>query len=125
VEKVTGIGGMFFRAADTDKLAQWYEENLGVTRVPSDYDSPCWKQEAGETVFAPFKQDTDYFGDMSKQWMINFRVHDLDAMVEQLRANGVNVDVDAETYPNGRFAKLFDLEGNPIQLWQPGGVDPH
>lgn len=125
MEKVTGVGGVFFRARDPEKLGEWYEKNLGVNRVPSDYDTPAWKQEAGTCVFAPFKEDTDYFGDMKNQWMVNFRVRNLDAMVAQLRANGVDVEVEDEAYPNGRFAKLFDPEGNPIQLWEPGGCDPH
>jgi len=117
MEKVLGIGGFFFRAKDPKSLAKWYEDNLGVS-------TPSWRTEAGVTAFAPFKQDTDYFGDMRLQWMINFRVRDLDAMVKQLRGGGVAVEVDAEEDPYGRFARLNDPEGNPIQLWQPGGRDP-
>jgi glyoxylase I family protein len=71
------------------------------------------------TVFAPFPQDTAMFGRPEQQWMINFRVASLDAMVEQLRAAGIEVKVDPESYPNGRFAQLRDPEGNPIQLWEP------
>ncbi len=126
MEKVMGIGGFFFRANDTGKLAKWYHDNLGISPVPEDYDSPCWKTEPGTTVFAPFSKDTEYFdGAKTKQWMINFRVRDLDAMAAQLRGNGIEVEVDPENYPNGRFAKLFDPEGNPIQLWEPDGKDPH
>ena len=120
---VTGIGGIFFRANDHKALAAWYDRNLGVTTTPTDYGGQPWRQEAGTTVFEPFKQDTKYFGDMRLQWMINFRVRDLDKMAAQLRANGVAVEIDPETYPNGRFAKINDPEGNPIQLWEPGGVD--
>ena len=123
MERVTGIGGFFFRARDPKALAQWYEDNLGVAKVPTDYGGTAWRQEAGTTVFAPFKEDTTYFGDMRLQWMMNFRVRDLDKMAAQLRANGIAVEVDPETYPNGRFAKLADPEGNPIQLWQPEGAD--
>ncbi len=124
MEKVTGIGGFFFRAKDPKALAKWYEDNFGINLVPTDYDTPAWRTEAGTTVFAPFKQDTDYFGDWRQQWMINFRVRDLKAMAAQLRANGSEVEVDPEEYPNGWFGKLNDPEGNPIQLWQPGGKDP-
>ncbi|MEQ1929379.1 MAG: VOC family protein [Parvularculaceae bacterium] len=123
MERVAGIGGFFFRAKDPKSLAKWYEDNLGVTMTPEDYESEPWRQEAGTTVFAPFREDTDYFGDKRLQWMINFRVRSIDRMAAQLAANGVAVEIDPETYPNGRFGKLNDPEGNPIQLWEPGGVD--
>jgi predicted enzyme related to lactoylglutathione lyase len=119
MEKVTGIGGIFFRADDTEKLAVWYEQHLGVSPVPSDYEQQPWQQQAGATVFAPFARDTEYFDRDSQQWMINFRVADLDAMVVQLLAAGIKVAVDDNTYPNGRFARLHDPEGNPIELWEP------
>ena len=118
MQKVQGIGGFFFRAKDVAALRKWYAEHLGVDEVPTDYDTPCWQQEAGPTVLAPFEADTEYFGRAEQQWMINFRVGDLDAMVAQLEAAGITVEVDLETYPNGRFARLDDPEGNPIQLWQ-------
>lgn len=118
-ERVQGIGGFFFRANDPKRLAAWYRDHLGLALAPTSYDAAPWRTEAGITVFAPFERDTDYFGDQQKPWMINFRVRDLDAMASQLRAGGVTVDVDPQAYPNGRFAKLTDPEGNPIQLWQP------
>ena len=118
-EKVTGIGGFFFRAHDPKGLARWYQEHLGVLVIPTSYDQKPWKQEAGETAFAPFPETTKYFGDPAKQWMINFRVRDLDKMAAQLQAAGIKVTIDAEKYPNGKFASLNDPEGNPIQLWQP------
>jgi predicted enzyme related to lactoylglutathione lyase len=124
MERVGGIGGFFFRAKDPKALAKWYEENLGVAPVPTSYNGPAWRTEAGTTVFAPFPKDTSYFGDPNQQWMINFRVRDLDKMAAQLKTNGITVEIDAEVYPNGRFASLHDPEGNPIQLWQPGGKDP-
>ncbi len=124
MERVQGIGGFFFRAKDPKKLAGWYETNLGVTSVPDNYDALPWRTSAGTTVFAPFKEDTSYFGDRRFQWMINFRVRDLNKMVAQLRERGITVELDPEVYPNGRFARLSDPEGNPIQLWQPGGKDP-
>src|SRR5262249_690922 len=123
MERVEGIGGFFFRARDPKKLAEWYEATLGVTGVPQKAGATPGRTTAGTTAFAPFKEDTTYFGDRRFQWMINFRVRDLDKMVAQLRERGIAVDVDAEVYPNGRFARLSDPEGNPIQLWQPQGKD--
>jgi predicted enzyme related to lactoylglutathione lyase len=118
-EKVLGIGGLFFRAENPGRLANWYDEHLGVSLVPSNYEEQPWQQQAGSTVFAPFDQGTEYFGEGGKMWMVNFRVSDLDAMVAQLREAGITVDVDPQEYPNGRFARLYDPEGNPIELWEP------
>ncbi|MGI9384996.1 MAG: VOC family protein [Methyloligellaceae bacterium] len=123
MESVLGIGGFFFRSKDPKALAGWYADHLGVTQVPEDYDAACWHQSGGPTVFAPFQHDTDYFRDPEKQWMINFRVRDLDAMAAQLENAGIPVEIDAEIYPNGRFARLTDPEGNPIQLWEPESID--
>jgi glyoxylase I family protein len=121
MQHVTGIGGFFFRAKDPASLSAWYKEHLGIDLMPSDYSQKPWMQEAGPTAFAPFPQDTDYFGNPNRNWMINFRVRDLAAMVEQLRSAKVEVSVDAESYPNGRFARLHDPDGNPIELWEPKG----
>ena len=118
MHKVNGIGGFFFRANDPGAMAAWYSDNLGIDPVPDSYDEPVWMQQAGETVFTAMSEALDQFNDPSRVWAINFRVADLDGMVEQLRANGNEVTVDPQTYPNGRFASLTDPEGNPIQLWQ-------
>jgi predicted enzyme related to lactoylglutathione lyase len=118
MQRVTGIGGIFFRTKDPEVLAR-YQDHLGIKLTPESYDEEPWYQKAGATVFAPFAQDTDYFGRAEQQWMINLRVRDLDAMVEQLRAANINVSMDPEQYPNGRLARLRDPEGNPIELWQP------
>lgn len=120
-EKVLGIGGLFFRAREPASLARWYEVNLGITLTPTSYDSEPWYQDAGPTVFAPFSDSTKYFGSPSQMWMVNFRVRDLSAMAAQLEANGVSVKIDPTHYPNGRFARLHDPEGNPIELWEPAG----
>jgi predicted enzyme related to lactoylglutathione lyase len=110
--KVTGIGGLFFRATDTKALAAWYETHLGIPGF--------WNQDAGQTVFMPFAADTDYFP-AAKQWMINLRVDDLDAMMAELKSAGIALETRAEweTPETGRFARLHDPEGNQIELWQP------
>jgi hypothetical protein len=122
-ERVLGIGGLFFRANDPKSLAEWYRVHLGVAPVPTSYGQPSWHTEAGTTVFAPFSQTTKYFGDPHQVWMVNFRVRSLDRMAAQLRAAGIEVKLDPEHYPNGRFARIHDPEGNPIELWEPAAQD--
>jgi len=116
-QTVDGFGGFFFRAQDPKKLAQWYADNFGIT-PSTDTAHPPWQQGAGTTAFTPFSETSTYF-DPKKPFELNFRVHDLDAMVAQLRAAGIAVSVDPQIYPYGRFAHLADPEGNPIELWQP------
>jgi predicted enzyme related to lactoylglutathione lyase len=123
MEKVTGIGGLFFRARDAVALGRWYQEHLGITLTPSSYEELPWLQEAGPTAFSPFPEASDYFGNSRQVWMVNFRVRDLDAMAAQLRGVGIAIEIDPQHYPNGRFARLHDPEGNPIELWQPAGRD--
>lgn len=119
MEKVAGIGGLFFRAHDPKALGDWYQQHLGIALTPTSEGGTVWQQEAGPTAFSPFPEKSGYFGDPTKVWMVNFRVHDLDKMVAQLRTAGIEVK-DPESYPNvGRFARLHDPEGNPIELWQP------
>lgn len=125
MERVAGIGGLFFRARHPESLSRWYAEFLGIDPAPASYDVPPWWQEAGPTVFAPFPMDSEHFQRPEQTWSVNFRVTDLDAMVRQLRGAGIEVIVDSENYPNGRFAHLTDPEGNPVQLWQPEGLDRH
>lgn len=119
METVSGIGGFFFRAHDPKGLAQWYQDHLGVLVIPTSYNQKPWQQEGGATAFAPFPETTKYFGDPSKQWMINFRVRNLAKMAAQLQAAGIKVTIDPQPYPSGKFASLNDPEGNPIQLWEP------
>jgi glyoxylase I family protein len=120
MESVDGIGGFFFKAQDAAALQRWYEDHLGIAGAPSSYGESVWTPDAGPTVFAPFAEEhweSPYLGPTG--WGINFRVRDLDAMVAQLRGAGIDVEVDPEDYPNGRFAQLTDPEGNAVQLWQP------
>jgi glyoxylase I family protein len=119
MEKVTGIGGLFFRVRDPELLSKWYEQHLGIAPAPTSEGETVWEQEAGQTVFSPFPDSSDYFGDPSKVWMVNFRVRDMIKIVEQLRASGISVDFDGQVHSIGAFARLRDPEGNPIELWEP------
>lgn len=119
---VTGIGGVFFRARDPQALAAWYETHFGILQVPTSAEGQVWTQQAGPTVFAPFPADTDYFGPPENQWMLNFRVADLDAAITGLAEAGIEVTpwpAPPEMDAVGRFAHLFDPEGNRIELWEP------
>jgi predicted enzyme related to lactoylglutathione lyase len=122
--KVLGIGGLFFRARDPDGLNAWYRTHLGVGAGCSATADPAgewtWLTQGGETVFAPFKHDTDYFA-ADKAFMINFRVSGLDALVTRLEAEGIAAERRAEWDDPavGRFARIHDPEGNAIELWEP------
>lgn len=113
---VTGIGGFFFRAKDPHGLQAWYAEHLGVGSAPYG----AWDTAAGPSVFAPFPADTDYFP-ADRQWMLNLRVDDLDALCAKLTAAGIAIVTKPEwNMPGvGRFARIHDPEGNPVELWQP------
>lgn len=116
MQKVTGLGGVFFRAAEPERLNRWYAEHLGI----GDPGNPApWEQEAGPTVFSAFERETDYFGRADQQVMLNFRVPDRDAMLAQLRAAGVTVDDRVEDHPYGRFGWATDPEGNRFEIWEP------
>ena len=116
MEHVLGVGGYFMRAADPAALGAWYRECLGL-----DADANgVWHQEPGMTVFATFDSGTDYFGSHDQRTMLNFRVRDLGAMLEQLRAKGAEVAEETQEMDGvGRFGWVTDPEGNRIELWEP------
>lgn len=126
---VLGIGGIFFRAKDPKALTQWYKDNLHIgagcnsdgTGSPDDW---YWQAAGGPTVFAPFKETTDYFP-AEKQFMLNMRVSGIDELIAKLRDKGITVETKAEwdTPETGRFARLYDPEGTAIELWQPPAGD--
>ena len=113
---ITGIGGFFFRAADPKALGAWYKKHLGV--MPDGYEP--WMQTAGPTMIVPFARDADSFP-LEKQWMINFRVSDLGQLISALRGAGIEVvtKVEWDTPETGTFARIFDPEGNAVELWEP------
>ena len=122
--KVTGIGGIFFKCKNVKEMKQWYKDNLGIES--DDYGHTFkWYEEKnsdklGRTVWSPFPEGTDYFGDPGQQVMINYRVDDIERLVEQLRQEGVTIVDDIQDYEGiGKFVHILDGEGNRIELWQP------
>jgi len=122
MERVTGIGGIFLRSADPAATQRWYEQVLGLPSDEAGYTVLHWTTLEGRpasTTWAAFAPDTTYFGQMGQQAMVNYRVPDLDAMLEQLRAAGVTVDDHIEEMEFGRFGWATDLDGRRIELWEP------
>ncbi|MEN2785940.1 VOC family protein [Sphingomonas qilianensis] len=122
---VLGIGGLFFRANDPDALNSWYREHLGigagcVSTEGATADDYSWQAEGGPVVFAPFQADSEYFA-ADKQFMLNLRVRDLDSLLEQLNASGIEIVTKPEWNDpaTGQFARIHDPEGNAIELWEP------
>lgn len=119
-----GIGGVFFKAADTAALGAWYRDNLGVP-IDEEWGGAVfpWKSNDpgsdAHTVRSPFPDHTSYFKPSTRDFMVNFRVRDLDAMLAQLRANDCEVDTNTEDNEYGKFGWVMDPEGNRIELWQP------
>jgi predicted enzyme related to lactoylglutathione lyase len=120
MERVTGVGGIFFKASDPEKLKAWYRENLGVPVNNHGFVVFEWGGDArGTTVWSPFSNDTKYFEPSRASFMINFRVRDLGLMLAQLRAAGATVDDSVQDGEFGKFGWVMDPEGNRIELWQP------
>jgi predicted enzyme related to lactoylglutathione lyase len=131
-KRVTGVGGIFFKAKDAKKLMDWYENHLGVKPEQKGSTNTMfqWREEErpeefGQTVWAIFSHDTKYFEPSSSQFMVNFRVNNLKEVLDQLRREGVRVDDRIEEYDYGKFGWIMDPEGNRIELWEPTKVAPH
>ena len=116
--KVLGIGGIFFRSKDPSALAEWYHKHLGIDPAPTSATMMPWATEAGVTVFSPFPKDTDYFP-QSQMFMLNFRVENLESALQELSVAGIKSDDIVSMEAVGRFARIHDPEGNPIELWEP------
>ncbi len=123
MKKVTGIGGIFFKTKDPEKMKEWYNKNLGL--VTNEYgsvfefrkaDKP---KEKGYSVWSPFKEDTEYFLPSEKEFMVNYRVENIEKLVEELREEGVTICDKIETYEYGKFVHILDPENNKIELWEP------
>ncbi len=123
MKKVTGLGGVFFKSDDPKKTMDWYRRHLGLETDEYGamfkwYESPESQQAAG-TQWSVFKKDTTYFDPSTQPFMINYRVHDLEALVAQLREEGVEIVDEMETYEYGKFIHIVDPDGMKIELWEP------
>lgn len=123
MKKVTGIGGVFFKCKDPNKMKEWYKTHLGfdvtdwgVNFEWRDAENP---EKTGSTAWNPFPETTKYFEPSTKDFMINYRVADLVALVDQLKSEGVTIVDNIETYDYGKFVHIMDPEGNKIELWEP------
>lgn len=127
IKKVTGIGGVFFKCKDPKKMREWYETNLGLNT--NEYGAVFeWRQGAdttkkGFTQWSPFNDKTRYFEPSTKDFMINYRVENLQALIEELKKNGVTIVDTIETVEYGKFVHIMDIEGNKIELWEPNDLE--
>lgn len=122
MKRVTGIGGVFFKAKDPAALGQWYRTHLGLNVEDWGGVAFRWSDDRegkGTTIWSPFKDDTSYFAPSTSPFMINYRVEDLHALLALLRAEGCNVDDKVDESEFGKFGWVVDPEGNKIELWQP------
>lgn len=127
MKKVSGIGGVFFKCKDPDKLKEWYRTHLGLDtdKYGTNFE---WRQGAdstrkGFTQWSPFSATTKYFEPSTKDFMINYRVENLKELVEQLKKDGVVITDTIESVEYGKFVHIMDLEGNKIELWEPNDVE--
>ena len=126
-KKVTGIGGIFFKCKDPQKVREWYQAHLGLNT--NQYGAVFeWYQGAdstkkGFTQWSPFKETTKYFEPSTKDFMINYRVDNMETLVEELKKNGVTVTDSIQTVEYGKFVHILDVEGNKIELWEPNDIE--
>jgi predicted enzyme related to lactoylglutathione lyase len=116
MKRVTGIGGIFFKCKDPEKMKEWYKTHLGLNMEP--YGAKVEWGEKGYTLWTPFAEKTKYFEPSTREFMINYRVADLEALVAELKKEGVTIldDIDASEY--GKFVHILDIEGNKLELWE-------
>ncbi len=123
MKRVTGIGGVFFKCKDPQAINQWYRKHLGfkVNEYGSLFQGREFEEPECRTLlqWAPFKDDTDYFGPCEKDFMFNYRVADLEWLVRELKKEGVEVVGEIQSFPYGKFAHVMDPEGNKVELWEP------
>jgi predicted enzyme related to lactoylglutathione lyase len=127
MKKVTGIGGIFFKCKDPGQMNEWYKTHLGfdATQYGTNFE---WRQaedpeKKGSTQWCPFAENTKYFAPSTKDFMINYRVENLQALVEQLKNEGVNIVDEIEASEYGKFVHIMDVEGNKVELWEPNEAE--
>jgi len=127
MKRVTGIGGVFFKCKDPNAVREWYKTHLGLDT--NEYGATFeWREEnapnkKGATQWSPFEETTPYFEPSKKEFMINYRVENLEELVAQLKKEGVTIVDEIETYDYGKFVHIVDLEGNKIELWEPSDFE--
>jgi predicted enzyme related to lactoylglutathione lyase len=123
MKKVTGIGGIFFKCRDAEKIREWYKTHLGLNTneygVNFEWREATDSTKKGSTQWSPFADNTKYFEPSTKDFMINYRVDNLEALVEELKKEGVTIVDKIEIYDYGKFVHIMDIEGNKIELWEP------
>jgi|SRR5690606_22878041 len=123
MKRVTGIGGIFFKCKDPKKIMEWYQNHLGLNTNPYgatfDWYEGHDPNKKAQTQWSPFAENTKYFDPSAKEFMINYRVENLEELVEELKKEGVTIVDEMETYDYGKFIHILDPEGNKIELWEP------
>jgi predicted enzyme related to lactoylglutathione lyase len=127
LKRVTGIGGIFFKCKDPKAVREWYNKHLGLNTNSYGCVFEWWQgadsTKKGFTQWSPFNEKTKYFEPSAKEFMINYRVADLEALVDALRKEGVTITDSIETYDYGKFVHIMDIEGNKIELWEPNDIE--
>ncbi len=123
MKRVTGIGGLFFKCKDPQKTTEWYQKHLGLETNPYgatfEWFEDGEKTKKAQTQWTPFPKDSDYFGSPEQEYMINYRVENLEKLVEELQKEGVTIVDEIESFDYGKFVHILDAEGNKVQLWEP------
>ena len=123
MKKVTGIGGIFFKCKDPKKVTEWYQKHLGLNTNPYGATFEWYEgsnsTKKGQTQWTPFAETTKYFEPSTREFMINYRVENLEALVDELKKEGVTIVDTIETYDYGKFVHILDAEGNKVELWEP------
>jgi predicted enzyme related to lactoylglutathione lyase len=127
MKRVTGLGGIFFKCNDPEKMRNWYRDHLGID---TDQHGTCfeWKQSddissKGFTQWSPFAENTKYFEPSKREFMINYRVENLTQLVDELKKEGVDFTDEIQSFDYGKFIHLLDIEGNKVELWEPNDIE--